>query len=1685
MVKLLRALLIGTVLIVIGSPLSAQTPTMQNYTAFPPFVNQTVPPLVMLVLDKDHRMFLKAYNDITDLDNDGVIETTYKDSVQYDGYFDWTKCYTYNGSASPSGRFEPVTTATGTNGHYCSANWSGNFLNWATMARIDVLRKVVYGGHRTVDTASTTVLSRTLLPRDGHSWAKVYSGTDIASLTPFTWSNITLCNTNTSGTETSGKVMAINGNFPYAASTENQQCLWQYNNSSSYPFGPALNGNNANPQALPALTYNTDVLVCVSAMVENNCQTYTDTSNVNHYKPTGLMQQMGVDRQGTATTADDVIFMKFALITGSYGANEAGGVLRSNVTDVNQEIDPATGMIKATSQIIANMDRIQILQYSYAPWNPSTGAHGGWYYGSATATSNVAGYNCFQSEILDLSTVATGICESWGNPMAEMFFEAVRYFMGKSRPTDKFQVSPPDDSLLGMTVASSWVDAYSATGGNCPYCSKPFILLLSDPRPSYDSNQLPGSYWYSAISSGTDVPSVQTLMANAQIDTLEGIGTVYIGQSGSTFDRACTPKTASFASIRGLCIEEPTKQGAYYMAGLANYAKTTDLRGDVQGSQTITTYAVVSNPPFPTLTFPVGSKQVQIIPDFHDGCPSGGWGNDCSGGQGANGDNSGGEIVDFQLCFNDADWTAEQGNGFTSCYDLMWDDADQGWDYELDVRMRIYVKTTASTITVKTKGLYGAAGHTDYAGYFINGVVGAGQYLDLTCGGDAGFTDCDAYTIVNSSNNGMGDSVTTRTFTVGGATAQVLNDPFWYAAKYGGFTDKNGNNIPDQPSEWDADGNGIPDTYFYTSNPLQLQTQLGAAFVSILAKAASGTAVSVLANSSTGAGALYQAYFNPTTFDTSTLSEVKWVGYLQNLFLDQYGNLREDTDGDGRLIYQNDYIIQTQYDSNSNSPTFGQVLVSKFVDANGDGQADSPTPTLSGLHLSDLRPVWEGGKQLAMMAPSARRLLTWVDPNNNGLVDPGEQIVFGTATDTQLAPYLRPSATPFTTDNIINFIAGTQVPGLRNRQLTVGGAVQVWKLGDIIDSTPTLVAAPHERYDVIYGDASYQTFYQQYRSRRQVVYAGANDGMLHAFNAGFYNVGDDPNTPTQTEHGWFTTQRVPPLPPATNTPVLGQELWGFIPMHLLPHLRWLADPNYSHVYYVDLKPKVTDVRIFCDTGGGAPSTCISGQTTSHPNGWGTILIGGFRMGGSCGACTPGTGAPPMTVNADFNNDGNTTDPNDTRTFYSAYFILDITDPEVDPKLIWVFSAPGLGLTTSYPTIVRSNPFSDAKTSATNTAWYVLFGSGPTGYSGSVVQTSTLYTMNLITGPGPANTLITAMPVSAINSWMGDFAALDKDLDFRTDVVYAGTVMNSGSPPWRGKLYRLTTGSCASGPCSVGSWGIASGGTRVPTEVVDVFPSGGSITTGPITAAPGLTRDDSNNIWLFFGTGRFYSPPDKTNTETQYLFGIKDSVLSGGCSQTSVTSCWNNNLVNVSAATICIASCTGSQVSGVPGGITTLLGSNPTTTLQGLIQSKDGWYTTLPTAGERSLSSPTVIGGTAFFTTFTPVTDICSSAGNGNLYALFYLTGTASTSPILGTTSSGSSSMATRSISIGSTTGIASQMAVQIGSQGSGAGGSTTAGAGCQGRVTGLVQSSTGTLTSTCINVGNPWSRYISWINQRL
>ena len=101
-------------------------------------------------------------------------------------------------------------------------------------------------------------------------------------------------------------------------------------------------------------------------------------------------------------------------------------------------------------------------------------------------------------------------------------------------------------------------------------------------------------------------------------------------------------------------------------------------------------------------------------------------------------------------------------------------------------------------------------------------------------------------------------------------------------------------------------------------------------------------------------------------------------------------------------------------------------------------------------------------------------------------------------------------------------------------------------------------------------------------------------------------------------------------------------------------------------------------------------------------------------------------------------------------------------------------------------------------------------------------------------------------------------------------------------------------------------------------------------------------------------------------------------------------------------------------------------------------------------------------------TFTPVDDICQAAGTSNLYALFYLTGTASRTPIIGTTASGRQTISNRSVSLG--TGLASTVALQH----------TTSAGGLSYKS----QMSTGATSGGNANTGSGWSQFLSWLQQR-
>ena len=162
----------------------------------PLFVKASQPPLVMLTMARDHKLYYEAYNDYSDLNGDGSLDVGYKPGViEYYGHFDSYKCYSYSGGLfTPVAMSDALGTTPETYNKKCTGSgrdtyWSGDFLNYVTTSRIDALRKVLYGGFRSTDTTTQTIVERAFIPQDAHSWGKEYhsvanDGYDISEYTP-------------------------------------------------------------------------------------------------------------------------------------------------------------------------------------------------------------------------------------------------------------------------------------------------------------------------------------------------------------------------------------------------------------------------------------------------------------------------------------------------------------------------------------------------------------------------------------------------------------------------------------------------------------------------------------------------------------------------------------------------------------------------------------------------------------------------------------------------------------------------------------------------------------------------------------------------------------------------------------------------------------------------------------------------------------------------------------------------------------------------------------------------------------------------------------------------------------------------------------------------------------------------------------------------------------------------------------------------------------------------------------------------------------------------------------------------------------------------------------------------------------------------------------------------------------
>jgi type IV pilus assembly protein PilY1 len=1905
--------------------------TAGDFNAVPPFVTASAPPLVMLVMDRDDKLYAAAYNDASDLDEDGKLDVGYKPAIDYYGYFDSYKCYDYDAALATVGGFKPVSaTIAGTK--TCSGHWSGDWLNWATMSRMDTLRKVLYGGYRSVDTPIETVLRRTYIPQDAHSWGKEYEslandGYLISDYTPLAVPDVgfkhLFANTSLSdngrpllrvlpnsvhriwdwvakerpeacdpATTTAGyncsNIVTAGGNYgSYPADHSSFQDLLNvfatpahlldtttitqinenvdYGNyyitvikgtlhitqGGTYTFacdgddaveviidGVVVTGwynghgkhgsvepdpTNVPPkgtislaagnhtvefhhqestgndnyflywkgldsggiwQIVPAVVapapgfqtplerkrynvitpastitdYTVQAKVCDAATstTETNCKLY---ANGTTYKPTGILQRHGESDR-----------MMFGLLTGSYMKNLSGGVLRKNISSIKDEIDTATGQFTAVNGIIGTINKLRVYGYNYGDYSYNMNC--GWIANRA---------------------ISEGECRMWGNPIGEMMYETLRYFGGKT-PTASFATTGGDDDALGLPHPA-WKDPYAtvAAGGlGYDRCSKPFSLVISDINPSFDSDTLPGSA-FSAIPAETiGAGTIESPLPNSNLDvkTLSKFisdreitaGKYYIGQTPTANDNICTAKDVTgFDNIRGLCPEEPTKQGSYYSAAVAYYGRIHDISTSANEVQNVITYAIGLSSPLPRIEISLGdpAKLITLVPYGKS------VGGSCYGISSVKGA--------YQPTDNIAAFFVSEITPTYGKFRINYEDVEQGADhdqdalvvYEYQVLDKDDLPTTDPTkgtqVKVTLTSAAAAGCITQHLGYIISGTDHDGPYLEVRDvpenAADAA-SDPDYFgdtppgvwapapdSAVHSATSWY-DGVTlplvaTRTFKLGSGAvpAKLLENPLWYAAKWGGFEEhavpsipETSNNIPDRHEEWDKDpvgakGYGVPDTYFYVTNPLRLEEQLNKSFADILRRVSSGTAASVISNSRSGEGAVYQSIFYPTLDpdDSVAGNTVSWVGDVNALFVDGNGNLREDTNGNGQLdVVINSSPTDRATDCGDLIVVYGTSGIEKFADCNGNSLIDKSEDTnnngtldtgedTNGNHVLDTysettpvtttqppRYLWQAGTWLNRLVtdPTTQRttyapgvgditnlnrryIFTFIDKDQkmvntgsgeqqpftcptlpSGLTDTGSILTADLTDKSKIYPYLNvyapfEASAPSYIDSIrttypatfldylknqscreINYIRGMDqspfiqttttpnytIPAFRSRQYdydqNIANGVETWRLGDIVYSTPSVVGRPAEAYHLLYRDHSYANFLEKYLNRRSVVYVGANDGMLHAFNAGFYDetlrkFTTQPNvftaeTFSDTNSNGFFDPGEPFVDCNSNgkwdikgckgtdsgiTPfALGAELWAYVPFNLLPHLFWLTEPSYAHVYYVDQKPRIFDARIFFHSDGITP------LDSSHPNGWGTVMVVGMRFGGG-------------TVQADLDKTDGMSPVAGDLEMSSAFIIMDITNPENPPKVLAELKFPGLGYTTSFPTVIPMSKKGGSATGHDDNEWSLVFGSGPAesngtaGKSSSVslhdaasAQKAKLYVVNLrslVESGSPAVVTLgsggtfNAYPDNSYhlalhavpnetnghyqsfdtdrNAFISDPITVDYQLDYKADAVYFGTVSGNETIGWAGKMRRIIIDHDGDGNAN-------------PTKVLPVHWTGDSVLLDeefagflrqPITAAINVTMDPEGNRWIYFGTGRFFTRTDAQNPNQQAYYGIKEPKNVGNVLQPwAWTTVARSSLLDVSSAKVF----SDKLVTGVTGVSTwddliTIINSD----------SNSGWMINFSQPRERNIGQAALLGGSLLFTTYEPSTDVCAYEGTSNLYAVYYRTGTAYYKPMLG------------------------------------------------------------------------------------
>ena len=438
-----------------------------------------------------------------------------------------------------------------------------------------------------------------------------------------------------------------------------------------------------------------------------------------------------------------------------------------------------------------------------------------------------------------------------------------------------------------------------------------------------------------------------------------------------------------------------------------------------------------------------------------------------------------------------------------------------------------------------------------------------------------------------------------------------------------------------------------------------------------------------------------------------------------------------------------------------------------------------------------------------------------------------------------------------------------------------------------------------------------------------MVYVGANDGMLHGFDA--------------------------------NT---GEEVLAYVPEAVYDNLRLLADPSYTHRFYVDSSAKQFDA-LFAPRGDG-------------PVAWRTVLTGGLGAGGK------------------------------------AWYLLNVTNPDnfaerrADDIVLWEFGEgddiadpsdsselSDVGYSFSQPSVILTNAEKDG-----HKRWAVVTGNGYNAQSGI----AKLFIIFLDADPsdgwqaGPEadyieiSTDFGGPDEEDINGLSSPYP-VDTDGDWIADHVYAGDV--------KGNLWAFDISSTRAN-----RWQVAYRTGSTPQPLFTAINASGDVQ--PITARPTairhpqMRRNNSNtpNVMIYFGTGQYLTTDDPSNTETQSFYAVWDQGR-GGLMRDDLTtqtlSTFEGTTTTGEAPAVGLdARFTLSEVN-VPYSDAT----NPL---------RFGWLLDLDSAlassGERVFTPAYIQHEVVYFTTFQPNANNCGAGGSGWFMTLDALNGGPPPQPVI-------------------------------------------------------------------------------------